>query len=144
MAADRAEHVAEVLKPALAEGGWVVSDRFTASTIAYQGLGRGLDLAELEPVVAFAASGVEPDLQVLLDVPLEVARGRMEPARADRLESLGDDFFGRIREGYLSLVRADAEHWVVVDGSAGVDDVEAQVLEAVTTKLGRPTEGMRA
>ena len=79
MAADRAEHVAQVLEPALADGIWVVCDRFTASTVAYQGYGRGLDLQELQPVVAFAARGVEPDLQVLIDVPVEVARSRMKP-----------------------------------------------------------------
>ncbi len=141
MAADRAEHVAEVLEPALARGRWVVSDRFTASTIAYQGYGRGLDLAELEPVAAFAASGVEVDLQILLDLPVELARGRMKQGTADRLEHLGDDFFGLVREGYLSMAREDAVHWVVVDGTNPVSDIEAQIFEAVTTRLGRPPQG---
>ena len=141
MAADRAEHVAEVLEPALARGRWVVSDRFTASTIAYQGYGRGLDLAELEPVAAFAASGVVVDLQILLDLPVELARGRMKQGTADRLEHLGDDFFGLVREGYLSMAREDAVHWVVVDGTNPVSDIEAQIFEAVTTRLGRPPQG---
>ena len=144
MAADRAEHVAEVLEPALALGRWVVSDRFTASTIAYQGYGRGLDLAELEPVAAFAASGVEVDLQILLDVPVEVARARMKQVGADRLEHLGNDFFGLVREGYLSMARSDAAHWVVVDGGATFSEVEAQILDAVITRLGRPPHGVKA
>lgn len=143
MAADRAEHVAEVLEPTLAAGRWVVSDRFTASTIAYQGFGRGLDLAGLEPVTAFAASGLDPDLQVLIDVTLDVARRRMKPSGTDRLEHLGDDFFEVVRRGYLSLARADPEHWVVVDGTAGIGDVEAQILDAVTTRLGKPPEAVR-
>jgi dTMP kinase len=141
MAADRAEHVAEVLEPALAHGRWVVSDRFTASTIAYQGYGRGLDLAELETVAAFAASGVEVDLQILLDLPVEVARARMKPDTADRLEHLGDDFFGLVREGYLSMAREDATHWVVVDGTNPVSDIEKQIFDAVTTRLGDPPYG---
>jgi dTMP kinase len=140
MAADRAEHVAQVLIPALSDGTWVVCDRFTSSTIAYQGYGRGLDLAELQSVTAFAACGVEPDLQVLLDVTVEVARARMKPASADRLEHLGDDFFGLVRQGYLSLARADAEHWVVVDGTAGIDEVAGLILHAVTERLGSPPE----
>ncbi len=144
MAADRAEHVAEVLEPALAHGRWVVSDRFTASTIAYQGYGRGLDLAELEPVVAFAASGVEADLQILLDLPVEVARARMKPGTADRLEHLGDDFFGLVRGGYLSMAREDAVHWIVVDGTNPVSHIEAQILDAVTTRLGHPPHGAHA
>lgn len=144
MAADRAEHVAQVLMPALAGGRWVVCDRFTASTIAYQGYGRGLDLEELQPVAAFAARGVEPDLQVLLDVKVEVARARMKPVSADRLEHLGDDFFGLVREGYMSLARSDTEHWVVVDGTAGIDEVAARILEAVTGRLGIPSERTRA
>jgi dTMP kinase len=142
MAADRAEHMVEILEPALAQGSWVVCDRFTASTIAYQGYGRGLDLAELEPVARFAAHGVVPDLQVLIDVPLEVARKRMKPARADRLEHLGDDFFGLVREGYLALARNDKEHWAVVDGSPEVEQVEAQILEVVISRLGQPAEGL--
>lgn len=142
MAADRAEHVAEVVEPALADGRWVVSDRFTASTIAYQGYGRRLDLAELVPVATFAANGLEPDLQILLDVPLEVARSRMKSARRDRLEHLGDDFFRLVRKGYLSLAGADAVHWAVVDGTDGVEQVEALVLEVVTARLGQPPLGV--
>jgi len=144
MAADRAQHVAELLEPALVAGKWVVSDRFTASTIAYQGYGRGLDLAELAQVAAFAASDVEADLQILLDVPVEVARSRLKQASADRLEHLGNDFYGLVRQGYLSMARRDAVHWVVVDGTAPVSDVEAQILDAVTTRLGPPARGVRA
>ena len=140
MAADRAEHVAKVLQPALEGGTWVVCDRFTASTIAYQGYGRALDLAELQAVVTFAAQGVEPDVQVLLDVPVELAQERRRRARADRLEHLGNEFFERARRGYLSMARADSERWIVIDGSAEVGEVQTRIFQAVSNRLGRPSK----
>ena len=96
MAADRAQHVAEVVSPALGEGRWVVTDRFSGSTLAYQGYGRGLDLEELRRLVAWAARGVTADLTILLDVPLAVARRRVNPDRADRLERLDAGFHERV------------------------------------------------
>jgi dTMP kinase len=139
MAADRAEHVAEIIEPALADRRWVVSDRFTASTLAYQGYGRGIDLPELIPVAVFAARGVTPDLQILLDLPVEVARRRTKRANDDRLEHLGEDFQARVREGYLSLASSDPERWVVIDGSRAVRVVQTEVIEAVTSRFGRPS-----
>lgn len=141
MAADRAEHVAEIVEPALADGKWVVSDRFTASTLAYQGYGRGIDLSELIPVALFAARGVTPDLQVLLDLPADVARGRTKRAHDDRLEQLGEDFQVRVRDGYLKLASSDPDHWVVLDASGSVGVIETQVMDAVTSRLGHPVRG---
>jgi dTMP kinase len=139
MAADRAEHVAEIIEPALADRRWVVSDRFTASTLAYQGYGRGIDLSELIPVAVFAARGVTPDLQILVDLPVEVARGRTKRANDDRLEHLGEDFQVRVREGYLSLARSDPERWVVIDGARSVRAIQTEVTEAVTSRFGLPS-----
>ena len=85
MAADRAQHVDEVVRPALEEGRWVVTERFSGSTLAYQGYGRGLDLDELRRLVLWATGGIDPDLTILLDVPLSSARGRRISTRADRL-----------------------------------------------------------
>ncbi|HUI04856.1 MAG TPA: dTMP kinase [Acidimicrobiales bacterium] len=138
MAADRAEHVAEVVSPALDAGRWVVADRFSASTLAYQGYGRRLDLTVLGALVAWAAAGVTPDLTVLLDVPLDVARRRLGAQRADRLEGLGADFHERVRAGYLEMAAADPA-WVVVDGTGDEGDVAALVLAAVTERLGTPS-----
>ena len=84
MAADRAEHVALVVEPALAAGEWVVSDRFSGSTLAYQGYGRGLALAELSAVVAWAAGGLAADLSILIDVPVDVAAARLGSTAPDR------------------------------------------------------------
>jgi dTMP kinase len=140
MAADRAEHVAEVIQPALADGRWVVCDRFTASTLAYQGYGRGIDLDELLPVAAFAARGVVPDLQILLDLPVDVARSRTERAYDDRLEHLGRDFQARVRDGYLALASLGPEHWVVLDAAGTISDIEEQITREVTERLGVPAE----
>jgi len=136
MAADRAEHVTEVVEPALAAGRWVVSDRFTASTLAYQGYGRGIDLTDLKAVTAFAAEDLVPDLQILLDLPVEAARSRTRRESDDRLEGLGADFQVRVRRGYLALAESDPDGWAVIDATGTVDEVEAQVIETVTQRLG--------
>jgi dTMP kinase len=140
MAADRSEHVAEVIEPALADRRWVVCDRFTASTLAYQGYGRGIDLDELIPVAEFAAHGLVPDLQILLDLPVDVARSRTTRASDDRLEHLGREFQARVRDGYLALASLDPPRWVVLDAAGTVTEVEVQIAEAVTERLGRHEE----
>ena len=89
MAADRAEHVTQVVGPALAAGEWVVSDRFSGSTLAYQGYGRGLNIAQLGRIVDWATAGLAPDLSILVDVPVEVAQHRLATSAPDRLERLG-------------------------------------------------------
>jgi len=138
MSADRAQHVAEVVAPALQAGGWVVSDRYAPSTLAYQGYGRGLDLAELTRLVAFATEGVQPDLIVLLDVPVEQALARRRGVEPDRLEGLDTAFHERVRRGYLTMAAADREHWAVVDGSVPLDEVLHKVESLVTERVGRP------
>jgi dTMP kinase len=137
MTADRAQHVAEVVLPALEMGRWVVTDRFSASTLAYQGYGRGLDLGELRRLVLWAAQGVTPDLTVVLDVPVAVARGRLHLDRveADRLERLEVDFYERVRAGYLALAAADPDTWVVLDARGDVGAVAERLMVAVVERL---------
>ena len=132
MLADRAQHVAEVVRPALAGGGDVVTDRFSGSTLAYQGYARGLDVAELAWLSQWSAGGLEPDVVVLLDVPVEVAAIRMKQD-PDRMEAAGDDFHRRVAEGYRVLAAADPDRWRVVDGSGSVEHVEALVQKALAT-----------
>ena len=134
MAADRAQHVAEVVRPALAAGRHVVSDRYIGSTLAYQGHGRGLSLADLERISTWAAGDLWPDVIVLLDVPPDIAAGRAEGPR-DRMEAAGDDFHDRVARGYRALASADPGRWVTVDGTGAADDVEAAVWRAVITRL---------
>jgi dTMP kinase len=141
MAADRAEHVAQMVAPALEGGAWVVTDRFSGSTIAYQGYGRGLDVEGLAALVNWAAAGVVADLSVLVDVPVEVAAARLAGAArrgrgADRMERLGQDFAARVRQGFLAQAAADADHWLVVDGTADAAAVTAHIVDAVRLRLG--------
>jgi dTMP kinase len=137
MAADRAQHVAEVIRPALEAGRHVVSDRYVGSTLAYQGFGRGLPVDELRRLSAWAAHGLEPDVIVLLDMPRALSAGRVagrpDPA-LDRLEAAGDGFHNRVAEGYRRLAAADPARWIVVDGTAATGDVEAAVWKAVVSR----------
>lgn len=128
--ADKAQHVAEIVGPALDAGTTIISDRFTASTLAYQGYGRGLDLDFLRSTMEFATGGIEPDLTVLLDVDLEVARARLGD-QMDRIEGAGAAFHERVRQGYLELAAADPDRWVVVDAGGTVDEVAGWVDAAV-------------
>jgi dTMP kinase len=134
MAADRAQHVADVIQPDLAAGLHVVTDRYIGSSLAYQGFGRGLPLDEVRRVSDWAADGLWPDLFVLLDVPLEQS-GARQTGRPDRLEAAGVEFHRAVVEGFRSLAAAEPSRWVVVDGSPGVDEVEKAVWSAVTERL---------
>lgn len=141
MAADRAQHVTEVVRPAIDAGRWVVTDRFSGSTLAYQGFGRGLPLDALREVSDWAADGTAPDLSVLIDVPLDVARHRLAATAPDRLERLDAAFFSRVREGFRTLAASDPAHWVTVDGDAPVEEVGAAVLAVVVDRLGPVPRG---
>lgn len=136
MVADRAQHVHEVIEPALADGRWVVTDRYAGSTLAYQGFGRGIELAGLRQVVAFGTAATEPDLTVLIDLEPEAARQRRPAGEGDRFERLTPDFHRRVRQGYLALAAAQGDGWAVVDGSAGEDTVAADIWAVVTARLG--------
>jgi dTMP kinase len=139
MAADRAEHVAEVVRPALQRGAWVVSDRFVPSSLAYQGVGRGLGVAEVEQLSELASFGLVPDLVVVLDLTPDAARVRMAAARdraatgRDRLEREDDAFALAVHEAYRDL--AQSRGWAMIDASGAVDDVEAAVWELVVERL---------
>jgi dTMP kinase len=130
LAADRAQHVEEVVGPALESGADVVTDRFSGSTLAYQGWGRGLVLDELQTLSSWASGGLEPDLVILLDVPAAVASARLADHRPDRLEALGSSFHQRVAEGYRSLATARPDQWVVVEGDGSVEEVAARVWTA--------------
>jgi dTMP kinase len=133
MAAARAEHVSTVIRPALAAGRDVVSDRYSGSSLAYQGYGRGLPLEEVRHLSDWATGGLWPDLTVLLTVDgVEVeARQFLAGVRFDRLEAEGSDFHWRVSSGFLALAAADPS-WRIVSGSGSVDEVAARVLGVVT------------
>ena len=133
--ADKAQHVAEIVGPLLASGRDVVTDRFTASTLAYQGYGRSLDLDELEAMMRFATGGLEPDLNVLMDLSAEQAWQRLG-ASVDRFEGQGPEFLDRVRNGYLALAGADPARWAVVDAAGTTEEVAARILAAVHVHFG--------
>lgn len=133
MAADRAQHVGEMVRPALESGAWVVADRYVPSSLVYQGLVRGLGIDEVERVNAWATGGLEPDLVVVLDVDDVVAEGRRAP-QADRMEREGDGFHAEVRAAYRRL--AAERGWRVVDGTGAVDVVSDAVFAVVAPLLG--------
>lgn len=137
LAADRAQHVEEVIRPALAAGTDVVCDRYAGSYLAYQGYGRGLDLEFLHSLSTWAASGLTPDLFVLLDICPERARTRIpEPRKKDRFEASGVSFQKQVREGYLELAGGQPELWVVIDADRDLEAVAESVWQAVADRLG--------
>ena len=138
MAADRAQHVAEVIAPALEAGDWVVTDRYSASTLAYQGFGRGLDRRALEGLVEWATGGIRPDLTVLFDLPVEVAavRRRGTGDGEDRMEAEGLAFQRRVADGYLALAAERADPWLVVDATESLETVADAVWDAVGVLAG--------
>ncbi|MGI9621558.1 MAG: dTMP kinase [Acidimicrobiales bacterium] len=131
IAAARAQHVAEVVRPALQSGRSVITDRFTGSSLAYQGYASGLDVEAVRALSEFATDGLSPDVTVLVDVPVEVSLARVG-ASPDRFEQEADDFHSKVRAGYLELVDED-DSWVRVDGSGSVEEVSSRV----TTVLAR-------
>ncbi len=132
MLADRSHHVSSVIEPTLTAGRSVVSDRFSCSTIAYQGYGRGVDLAQLRAATDLAIGDCHPDLTILLDLPVEVANERRMRDHRDRFESADLDFHERVRSGYLELAGADPAHWFVLDGTMPEPVVAAAVAERLS------------
>lgn len=128
--ADKAQHVSEIVRPALAGGRTVLSDRYCASTLAYQGYGRGLDLRLLDEMLRFATQGLDPDLTVLLDIDIAAARGRLDDRR-DRIEGAGFEFYQRVRDGYLELAAQHPDSWIVVDAAGSVEEVAARLASAI-------------
>lgn len=133
-AADRAHHVATVVRPALARGEVVIQDRYLDSSVAYQGAGRVLDAAQVRDLSLWAAEGALPDLTVLLDLEPAAARARLDSADKpfDRLEAEREDFHTRVREAFLALAAAEPERFLIVDATqspATIADVIQRRLE---------------
>ena len=136
MAADRAQHMAEVIQPALQRGQHVVSDRSIYSTLAYQGYGRQLGTEDLLSISTWALNNRLPDMVIYIDVPTDVLNERLAKRDLDRFEREGAEFFARIAQGFTELRAADPERWIVIDGTMSKDDVEAAIRTAVLDRLG--------
>lgn len=128
-AADKAQHVADVVGPALASGQIVICDRYVDSTIAYQGAGRTLPDADISRIAWWSVSGLVPDLTVLMDVPVSEGLGSKD--QLDRMESAGDEFHARVRQRFLGLAAAEPSRYLVVNGRGPKDDVTAQICQRV-------------
>ncbi len=135
MAADRAQHVAEVIRPTLEAGTHVVTDRFIGSSLAYQGFGRNLGVEEVLALSLFATGGLRCDLALLLSLPDGVARSR-RGSPADRIEAEAADFHHRVLEGYRMLAEQDPERWVVIDGNRPPGEIAKSVVAIVRERLG--------
>ncbi len=135
--AARAQHVGQVIRPAMERGDLVISDRFAESTLAYQGYGRGLDLDALKVITAFATEGLKPDLVIYLDLEVQIG---LERKRRDRAQGLGEwnrmdqqslDFYRRVREGYLTMVAQEPGRWLVIDATQTVEAIHQQIWRRI-------------
>ncbi len=127
MFAARQEHIAEVIEPALSAGRWVVSDRFTDATYAYQGAGRGMAADRLAVLERWVQGELRPDLTIVVDVPVELAASRIASLRPDRFEKEDREFFGRVRRAYLERAAMEPQRVRVIDGSKPLPIVNEEV-----------------
>lgn len=134
--ASRAQLMAQRIQPHLASGGIVVCDRFSDSTLAYQGYGRGLDLTFLRILLNFATHGVQPDLTLYFDVPVEVGLARRAKGEEfNRMDAQSVEFYGRVDAGYRELIEAQPQRWCVLNASDAVDAVTERMLQALEPRL---------
>jgi dTMP kinase len=138
MAADRAQHLDELVTPALQRGQHVVSDRSAYSSLAYQGYGRQLDFAMLKQFNSWAINNRWPDLVVYIDVPLDILLERLKKRELDRFEREDRSFFERIARGFNEMAKAEPERWLIVDGTPQKDELAATILREVTSRLNIP------
>lgn len=145
--ASRAQLVGQLIRPALAQGTIVLSDRYADSTTAYQGFGRGLDLEALRQITAFATGGLTPDLTVYLDCSVEEGLKRKQQALArdagewNRLDQETTAFHRRVRQGYLALAAAEPDRWLVVDACRSIEEIQGEIQRAVKRVLKAKLEG---
>jgi dTMP kinase len=141
--AARAEHVAATVRPALERGTWVISDRFSDSTLAYQGYGLGLSKATIAALTKLATGGLKPDLTLILDLPVEQgltrAGRRIEADKSgpteDRYERMGLAFHQRLRRGFRAIAKAEPKRCKIIDASGGLDEVAERIWAAVTKRF---------
>ena len=131
--AARAQLVQQVIRPFLDEDGVVIADRYTSSTMAYQGYGRGLDRELIERLDREATGGLQPDLTVFLDLPVEVALARKGGGPGDNFDDAPLDFHRRIHRGYSALAASDPKSWLVLDGQLPPEDISRQIWARVQT-----------
>jgi len=135
MASDRAQHIAELISPALASGQHVVTDRSVYSSLAYQGYGREQDLAELKRINDWAIGGLWPELVIYIEVPTAILIERMKKRELDRFEREDSEFFKRVADGFSQMAAADPKRWLTIDGTPDKDDLEKIISAGVQERL---------
>lgn len=137
--ASRAQLVREVIQPALRQGKWVLADRYSDATLAYQGFGRGLEVEPLRRLQDWATGGLWPHFTILLDCDVAIASGRMKAriGAKDRIEQENRRFHERVRDGYLQLARSAPERFIVLDANRGLQEVAASFRAALVEALVR-------
>jgi dTMP kinase len=139
--AARAQLIEEVIQPHLHQGGVVISDRYADSTLAYQGYGRGLDLAQLQILLDFATNKLKPDLTLFLDVDVEVGlQRRARGGEWNRLDACDLDFYQRVRRGYLELMKKEPGRWLLIDSARSIPEVQEQISQIVVERLRAHTQ----
>ena len=139
MFASRAQHLAEVIEPALANGQWVLCDRFTDATYAYQGGGRGVSLDDIAALQQLVQGSLQPNLTILLDLPVDVSEGRaVARSEPDRFEQEQRDFKQRVRDAYLSIANANTTRVKVIDASRSIESVAADILAVLDSFMATP------
>lgn len=135
--AARAQHVEEVIRPALAAGKVVICDRFGDSTLAYQGYGHQTDLETLTYLVNYATGGLKPDLTLLLDIPVKEGMQRKvdNDSEWNRLDAYAEAFHCRVREGYLTLAGAEPDRWAIIDAARSKEQVQQSMQQAILDRL---------
>ncbi|MFL2833254.1 MAG: dTMP kinase [Coraliomargaritaceae bacterium] len=137
-AASRAQHVRELIAPAIAQGQIVLSDRFLDSTTVYQGVARAIDSKKVETINQFAIGDTTPDLTILIDLPPEIGLARVHArsdGQLDRMENEAIEFFQAVRQGYLDLAKSEPKRFLVLDGSQTVEELETQIWQRVGATL---------
>lgn len=138
MFAARAQHIENVIKPALIRGAWVISDRFTDATFAYQGGGRDIDMNNISMLESFVQHGLHPDMTLLLDLDVELGMQRASARSApDRFEQEKLDFFQKVRKAYLNRAENEPERFAVIDASLTLPQVQAQISAAVANFMAK-------
>lgn len=136
MAADRAQHIQQVVLPTIESGRHVVSDRSVFSSLAYQGYGRQLDLGSLRQLNSWAIQDVWPDLVIFIDVSMDVLFERLKKRELDRFEREDRSFFERVLHGFHEMAKGEPSRWLIIDGSPPKDELESIIRRAVTDRLG--------
>jgi len=137
-AADRAQHVEHLIRPEVAAGKIVISDRYADATFAYQGAGRGFTVDQVNSVIALATGGLRPDLTLFFDITPEEAIRRMTrrpDAKRNRMDDETAEFYSRVREAYLGIAEREPERFIVLDASGSIDEIHSHVMDIVTPRL---------